>query len=284
MVSFPWKSKEPKFFPLPTSPTDEERDDSQFVRSQSQGRVWKLSSLVAGAAGLVVLAGASGYFAGRRTVTCSHDHEMAPPPTKPEVSPCVQASHDVYNEGLLAPAGDVPSNMTWNGTFAHIEPSKANYDRAWKPLFPGHTFLGGIVQHPKLAPETSSLAVYHQLHCIQVIHDNFWREIVAPPSGNRTRLPFHMEQCLDYLTQAILCAADTNLEPVDPKYYGKTTAVPRKCRNIQAVFDWARRWATKMPLEGEHGLNYVFSAHRELERTVYIPGFKSTRFPEGHVP
>lgn len=93
-----------------------------------------------------------------------------------------------------------------------------------------------------------------------------------------------MEQCLDYLTQAVLCAADTNLEPVDPKHYGKSTAIPRKCRNIQAVFDWARRWATKMPLEGEHGLNYVFSAHRELERTVYIPGFKSARFPAGHVP
>ena len=200
---------------------------------------------------------------------------------------------------LEAPAGDVPSNMTWNGTFAHIEPSKPNYDRAWRTLFPGkcrllittcdsslnnesgHTFLGGIVQHPILSPQTSSLAVYHQLHCIQVIHDNFWREIVAPPAGNRTRLPFHMDQCLDYLTQAILCAADTNLEPVNPEFYGPGTAILRTCRNIDAVFDWARRWQTKMPLED---LNYVFSTHRELERLVYIPGFKSTRFPTGKAP
>lgn len=101
MISLPWKTKEPKFFPLPTSPTDEERDDSQFGRPQRWGHVWKLSSVVAGAAGLVLLAGASGYFVGRRTVIGSHDHGIAPPPRKPEAVPCVQASHDVYNEGLL---------------------------------------------------------------------------------------------------------------------------------------------------------------------------------------
>ncbi|CRG89604.1 hypothetical protein PISL3812_06642 [Talaromyces islandicus] len=301
MVLLPWQKTEQGFDRVPTEALDEDENEEPLVKKhykQPSSSIARLMAITVTAVGIAITFGALGFFAGQRSqVRVSPFTGSNGAATK---NCTQQATHDEYVEGLLSPAGDVDDFMVWNGTFAHIDPSKDNYDDAWKLLYPGHTLLGGIVQHPRLAPETASLAVYHQLHCIvslkpahlvmdallmnfhqkqQVIHDNFWREIVNPGPANRTRLPFHMEQCLDYLTQGIMCAADTNLEPVNPDMYGAKTAIPRKCRNIRSVFDWARRWATKMPLEE---LNYVFSAHRELERTVYIPGFKSQRFPSGN--
>lgn len=65
-----------------------------------------------------------------------------------------------------------------------------------------------------------------------------------PESG----VPKHIEHCFDYLRQAVFCAADTNLEPLDPKIMnGTETAIPRKCRDMRVVHEWAGKWKATFP-------------------------------------
>ena len=52
-----------------------------------------------------------------------------------------------------------------------------------------------------------------------------------------------MRHCIDYLRQSLMCAADTNLERVDPKLGGATGwGFERRCRDIVRIRDWAEEW------------------------------------------
>lgn len=53
----------------------------------------------------------------------------------------------------------------------------------------------------------------------------------------------HIQHCFDYIRQALICAADTNLEPKNQKT-GKTNGwgFERTCRNFQQVLDFAEKW------------------------------------------
>lgn len=54
----------------------------------------------------------------------------------------------------------------------------------------------------------------------------------------------HMLHCFDYLRQALMCAADTNLEHVSRKTRITTGWNSDKiCRNYGKVFEWAEQWA-----------------------------------------
>jgi len=54
--------------------------------------------------------------------------------------------------------------------------------------------------------------------------------------------PYHLRHCFDYLRQSFICAADANLEPVDVEQGGVSGwGFERKCRDFQAVKDWAER-------------------------------------------
>jgi hypothetical protein len=55
--------------------------------------------------------------------------------------------------------------------------------------------------------------------------------------------PEHIQHCFDYLRQALMCAADTNLE-IANQTTGKTNGwgFERTCRNYQAVMRWAEKW------------------------------------------
>ena len=65
---------------------------------------------------------------------------------------------------------------------------------------------------------------------------------------NKRPSPHHVRHCFDYLRQALMCAADTNLEPVDYQLGGATGfGYERKCRNFQAVKDWSDRWRSWDP-------------------------------------
>ena len=57
---------------------------------------------------------------------------------------------------------------------------------------------------------------------------------------NKRPDPHHLRHCFDYLRQAFICMADTNLEPVDMELGGVTGwRFDRTCRDFQAVKDWA---------------------------------------------
>ena len=52
--------------------------------------------------------------------------------------------------------------------------------------------------------------------------------------------PPHMRHCFDYLRQALLCAADSTLEPFRTDLGGVTGwGFPRMCRNYDELKEWA---------------------------------------------
>ncbi len=53
----------------------------------------------------------------------------------------------------------------------------------------------------------------------------------------------HMRHCIDYLRESLLCAADTNMEPLEMELKGVTGwGGPRKCRDIASVNAWTEQW------------------------------------------
>lgn len=52
--------------------------------------------------------------------------------------------------------------------------------------------------------------------------------------------PGHVRHCFDYLRQSIMCAADSNIEPVDKKLGGVTGwGSVRVCRSFDTLVAWA---------------------------------------------
>ena len=65
---------------------------------------------------------------------------------------------------------------------------------------------------------------------------------------NKRPDPHHVRHCFDYLRQAVICAADTNLEPVDFELGGSTGfGFPRICRDFDEVKKWSEQWRTSGP-------------------------------------
>ncbi|MCJ1367573.1 hypothetical protein MMC16_006707 [Acarospora aff. strigata] len=147
---------------------------------------------------------------------------------------------------LLTPAGDVERLSLYNRTFTEPGPES---DAAWDSMFP----LGvGFVRHPQISPKLSGLAVFHQLHCVNMLRVGYYAAIDGTLADkqhihdhNRRPDPHHVRHCFDYLRQALMCAADTNLEPVDFELGGTTGwGVSRTCRNFDAVKEWSGQWSS----------------------------------------
>ncbi|KAI0043394.1 hypothetical protein FA95DRAFT_406955 [Auriscalpium vulgare] len=72
-------------------------------------------------------------------------------------------------------------------------------DDEWGTLFPSEGFTDlGPAQQPYL------LSMVHQMHCLDVFRVGFLR--------NRTGAAYHVEHCLRFMRQIVLCNADTTLE------------------------------------------------------------------------
>ncbi|GJE97581.1 hypothetical protein PsYK624_138020 [Phanerochaete sordida] len=77
-------------------------------------------------------------------------------------------------------------------------------DDQWGSLFETDGFT-------KVGPHgrTFQLSMMHQLHCLDVVRVGF--------VTNRTGFAHHIEHCLRYLRQSVLCCADTTLEEDTPR-------------------------------------------------------------------
>jgi hypothetical protein len=53
----------------------------------------------------------------------------------------------------------------------------------------------------------------------------------------------HIHHCFDYLRQAIICAADTNLEVLDENHKTNGFGQKKMCRSYEKVFAWAEKYA-----------------------------------------
>lgn len=107
-----------------------------------------------------------------------------------------------------------------------------------------------------------SLAMYHQLHCLDSLRTTYTllQTPPLPASASEDERVHHDEimdqaemtyrhapHCLDVIRQALLCHADTTLEPSQAMMDGKTGEwnigaggynVVKKCRNWEAIRAW----------------------------------------------
>ncbi|RAL12391.1 uncharacterized protein BO97DRAFT_424480 [Aspergillus homomorphus CBS 101889] len=155
-------------------------------------------------------------------------------------------------DGLLLPPGTIQTVWSHNYTFSQ-RPNPES-EEAWRSLIP----VGrGFVHHLELAPFISSISVFHQLHCLHAIVVSYHRamedvqiakgQLVEDDYLNRTGTrmgPSHIQHCFEYLRQALICAADTNLEELDPDTRVTTGwGQVRQCRDYASVVAWAEKWA-----------------------------------------
>ncbi|KAF1736400.1 hypothetical protein CRV24_002007 [Beauveria bassiana] len=86
--------------------------------------------------------------------------------------------------------------------------------------------------------EAYGISMFHQIHCL-----------VAIRTAIRTRTfnDQHLDHCLDYLRQAIMCTGDTTLEKVIKDDSGKTKpeidgwGTVHECRSWHMLFEFAER-------------------------------------------
>ena len=89
----------------------------------------------------------------------------------------------------------------------------------------------------RLGPERRILCVsmFHQLHCVDKI-----RRALDDPDDPISTIP-HLQHCLNYIRQMILCASDLTLEPADIGHEASGIGVTHTCRNWRAVYDTVNR-------------------------------------------
>ncbi|KAK4695118.1 hypothetical protein P7C71_g2573, partial [Lecanoromycetidae sp. Uapishka_2] len=111
----------------------------------------------------------------------------------------------------------------------------------------------GFVKHAEISPNLSGLAVFHEIHCVNMLRVGYYAALNGNLADmqhvhdhNKRPDPHHLRHCFDYLRQSLMCMADTNLEPVDFALGGVTGwSFERTCRDFEAVKEWAevnRAW------------------------------------------
>ncbi|KAM3074410.1 hypothetical protein ACMFMF_006423 [Clarireedia jacksonii] len=209
---------------------DIETDDSSSFRSLKPRRVWKQQCIQ-----IILtfcLAIALGFFLG---------HNSKPSfPSKPTYG------------GLLPPSGNV--TLIWEHNMTFSQAPTAESEAAWDTFVPPGR---GFIHQPDIAPFISNIAVFHQLHCFHTILTAYYAakeelEIVLAGKAEKERPELygahvdtgHVRHCFDYVRRGIICAADTNLEVVDPvNHTTNGWGQEKTCRDFGAVFEYAKRWA-----------------------------------------
>ncbi|KAF2205337.1 hypothetical protein GQ43DRAFT_362708, partial [Delitschia confertaspora ATCC 74209] len=162
------------------------------------------------------------------------------------------------------PLRTIKTTFTYNLTFSL--PPTLETNAAWDALLPEGA---GFISHPQLSPSPSAFSAFHQLHCLNLLRLGYYHHYnETNPSGSAAQIspksrstddhdnsteetaelqhhlrPAHQRHCFDYLRQSILCAADSNLEPVDFGLGGVTGwGSSRKCRDYSELVSWAEKW------------------------------------------
>ncbi|RAL65747.1 hypothetical protein DID88_005413 [Monilinia fructigena] len=192
---------------------DIESDNSVKFRSPIPEYDWKRSCIQI--LPTFFLASALGFFLGHNSVT-----SLASKPT--------------YG-GLLPPDENVTQIWEHNLTFSQAPTAES--EAAWDSYVPPGR---GFIHQPDIAPFISNIAVFHQLHCFHTILNAYYaaqEELDIIRAG-------YVRHCFDYVRRGIMCAADTNLEVVNPANHTTNGWGQKKiCRDYGAVIEYATRWA-----------------------------------------
>lgn len=76
------------------------------------------------------------------------------------------------------------------------------------------------------------VTMFHELHCLRVLNLAFGKELVAKPG--------HIQHCLNYIRQSILCSPDLSLEPGDFEqrdFDTERTGALHMCRDWEVVYE-----------------------------------------------
>ncbi|KAI0197961.1 hypothetical protein F4808DRAFT_437230 [Astrocystis sublimbata] len=116
-------------------------------------------------------------------------------------------------------------SFIYNQSFAEAPSAETN--KLWESIFPPH---GGFFHDPVIAPYGASLAVYHQLHCVDAIRQAYYVLFDAVKYGvnvtfsdlNDYETDWHTRHCIDFLRQMLMCNPDLTVEYVNPSLGGIT--------------------------------------------------------------
>ncbi|KAI9570566.1 hypothetical protein HD554DRAFT_354217 [Boletus coccyginus] len=138
---------------------------------------------------------------------------------------------------------DFPSELPLEIPLAglNVQPGEEYFslydDDEWGTLFPSDGFI-------RLGPNdrTFHVSLFHQLHCLDVIRVGYLT--------NRTHAFEHIQHCLRYLRQILICHADTTLEDDIPQFVdGSWTHSANSVGSVHKCKDWTvlRRWVADHP-------------------------------------
>jgi hypothetical protein len=117
-------------------------------------------------------------------------------------------------------------------------------DSDWRSIFPfgasGFVALGA-------KRDRYAVGMFHQLHCLDVFRTSYaaGKEGTLVYPGNGTGFDHHVNHCLSYMREMLLCTADTTLIPAVPiedgEYSASSIGVTHQCRDWTQVRDFVER-------------------------------------------
>ncbi|KAL8785420.1 MAG: hypothetical protein Q9195_008655 [Heterodermia aff. obscurata] len=133
--------------------------------------------------------------------------------------------------------------FAYNRTFASA-PSKET-DEAWNALFPTEGM--GFIADQRGQLEAVGVSIFHQLHCLNLLRHLYYAAEVEPALAAKSKESEkhsrrHARHCFDYLRQALICAADSTIEPgnVTTKYVSGSGVV-HECRDFDGLMAWMEK-------------------------------------------
>ncbi|OLN92802.1 hypothetical protein CCHL11_06748 [Colletotrichum chlorophyti] len=155
-----------------------------------------------------------------------------------------------------------PRTFVLNETFA--KPPYKEGEEAWASLLPRQ---GGFFTNPRIAPKTSCLAVFHQIHCLTMLRGAFYeaRPDLVVPGDNSSRPQhahthgfdpnksvdvYHVGHCWELLRQTLTCRPDLTVEVADRKTQAVTGfGTEHQCVNWDELMGWMARneWTEYLP-------------------------------------
>ncbi|OTA66687.1 hypothetical protein K449DRAFT_420345 [Hypoxylon sp. EC38] len=106
-----------------------------------------------------------------------------------------------------------------------------------------------------------AIEVFHQLHCLNLLRQNVYKDYYAPLGGDTSAAPKdltgHLDHCIDALRQFVMCQGDIGVFsfnfPFNDGDPWPNYSTPHTCRNFDSIRQWAiEHTVPRGPDEPEH--------------------------------
>ncbi|KAI0914382.1 hypothetical protein F4823DRAFT_351890 [Ustulina deusta] len=92
-----------------------------------------------------------------------------------------------------------------------------------------------------------AIEVFHQLHCLNLLRQNVYKDYYAPLGGDTSAPPMdlrrHLDHCIDALRQSVMCQGDIGVfsfkNPFNDGDPLPNYSTPHTCRNFESIRQWA---------------------------------------------